>query len=200
MGNHTITTYTRAPTRGKKLSLAAGLPSYSSQLYRAFIWTKAVPWILVNNRGWERSNVMRMLKRCSWLGFCLGTPRQCVYIGKTEKKVVLGKRVTPLRKEDNPTGRVTLLAETSKKVSCKRSILDSLEIIEKLARLGWPWEEGNPATRDNFFPYRRPQRIHKNWRHPHIKHNNLWKHFEQFFSLKLYLREIKRRACLSAVI
>ena len=72
----------------KKLSLApVGLPSSLSQLYRAFIWKKAVPWIRVNNRGWERSTAMRMLKRCSCLGFCLGTPRQSVYMEKTEEKL-----------------------------------------------------------------------------------------------------------------
>ena len=76
---------------------------------------------------------------------------------KPEEKLSPGKRVTPSRKEGNPTGRVTLLAETSKNVSCKHSILDSLEIMEKLARLGWPLEEGNPATRENFFPYKRPK-------------------------------------------
>ena len=65
-----------------------GLPSYSSQLYRERLYGKeAAPWIQVNTRGWERSSPMRMLKRCSWLGFCLGTPRQCVYMEKTEEKL-----------------------------------------------------------------------------------------------------------------
>ena len=67
---------------------------------------------------------------------CACSRDEVVFTWENRRKVVLGKRVTPLRKEGNPTGRVILLTETSAIVSCKHSILDSLEIIEKLARLG----------------------------------------------------------------